>query len=54
MARTLMIVPANDSFDVASITQSFFKIIQEEEIPVEFFVPIQQGGDVPKTSRMVK
>jgi phosphate acetyltransferase len=48
MARTLMIVSANIDVDMAEVTQSFVKTIQEEEIPVESFLPIQQDDNVPK------
>lgn len=53
MARTLMIVPANIGIDMVGVTQSFVKTIQEEEIPVESFLPIQQDDSAPKDKSTV-
>lgn len=47
MTRTLMIVPANTDMDMAVVTQSFVKLIQEEGIPVASFLPIQQEQESP-------
>ncbi|MGD9152967.1 MAG: phosphate acetyltransferase [Gammaproteobacteria bacterium] len=46
MARVLMIVPANININMAEVAESFVKIIQEEEIPVESFLPVQQDDNV--------
>lgn len=41
MARTLMIIPANVGIDITTIAQKIFQIVQEEEIPAGFFLPVK-------------